>query len=65
MPKCNFSYLPPGRQMYRWLKASRDSVSRVSSPVENLEGVGGEPGVGHEPGVDPEVKDGLVVVVEF
>ena len=51
--------------MYRWLKASRDSVSRVSSPVENLEGVGGEPGVGHEPGVDPEVNDGLMVVVEF
>ena len=66
MPKCNFSYLPPGRQMYRWLKASRDSVSRVSTSVEDLEGVGDDPGGGgHEPGVDPEVGDGPIVVVVF
>ena len=66
MPKCNFSYLPPGRQMYRWLKASRDSVSRVSTSVEDLEGVVDDPGGGgHEPGVDPEVEDGLMVVVIF
>ena len=41
-------------------------MSRVSTSVEDLEGVGDDPGGGgHEPGVDPEVEDGLMVVVIF
>ena len=41
-------------------------MSRVSTSVEDLEGVGDDPGGGgHEPGVDPEVEDVLMVVVEF
>ena len=59
------SYLPSGRQMERWLEAIRDIVSREASSVEDPEGVGNDPGVGHEPGVDPEVEDGLMVVVIF
>ena len=40
-------------------------MSRVSSPVEYLEGVGGEPGVGHEPSVEAEVEGNPLDVVEF
>ena len=41
-------------------------MSRVSTSVEDLEGVGDDPGGGgHEPGVDPEVGDGPIVVVVF
>ena len=40
-------------------------MSRVSSPVEDLEGVGGEPGVGHEPSVEAEVEGNPLDVVEF
>ena len=47
------------------MEASSDIVSREASSVEDPEGVGDDPGVGHEPGVDPEVEDGLVVVVVF
>ena len=38
-------------------------MSRVSTSVEDLEGVGDDPGGGgHEPGVDPEVGDGPIEV---
>ena len=47
------------------MEASSDIVSREASSVEDPEGVGDDPGVGHEPGVDPEVEDGLMVVVVF
>ena len=47
------------------MEASSDIVSREASSVEDPEGVGDDPGVGHEPGVDPEVEDGLMVVVIF
>ena len=47
------------------MEASSDIVSREASSVEDPEGVGNDPGVGHEPGVDPEVEDGLMVVVIF
>ena len=40
-------------------------MSRVSSPVEDLEGVGGDPGVGHEPSVEAEVEGDPLDVVEF
>ena len=41
-------------------------MSRVSTSVEDLEGVVDDPGGGgHEPGVDPEVGDGPIVVVVF
>ena len=41
-------------------------MSRVSTSVEDLEGVGDDfGGGGHEPGVDPEVGDGPIVVVVF
>lgn len=47
------------------MEASSDIVSREASSVEDPEGVCDDPGVGHEPGVDPEVEDGLMVVVIF
>ena len=47
------------------MEASSDIVSRAASSVEDPEGVCDDPGVGHEPGVDPEVEDGLMVVVIF
>ena len=47
------------------MEASSDIVSREAPSVEDPEGVGDDPGVGHEPGVDPEVEDGLMVVVIF
>ena len=60
------SVIFPRRQMERWVNASSDIVSRVSSSVEDPEGVCDDPGGGgHEPGVDPEVEDGLMVVVVF
>ena len=41
-------------------------MSRVSTSVEDPEGVGDDPGGGgHEPGVDPKVGDGPIVVVVF
>ena len=60
------SVIFPRRQMDRWMEAMRDIVSREASSVKDPEGVGDDPGGGgHEPGVDPEVEDGLMVVVEF
>ena len=43
MLKRNFSYLPSGQKLDRWGDASRDSVSRVSSSVEDPAGVEGDP----------------------
>ena len=43
MSKRNFSYLPSGQKLDRWVDASRDSVSRVSSSVEDPAGVEGDP----------------------
>ena len=40
-------------------------MSRVSSPVEDLEGVGGDPGVGHEPSVEADIEGDPLDVVEF
>ena len=40
-------------------------MSRVSSPVEDLEGVGGDPGVGHEPSVEADVEGDPLDVVVF
>ena len=60
------SVIFPRRQMDRWMEAMRDIVSREASSVKDPEGVGDDPGGGgHEPGVDPEVEDGLAVVVVF
>ena len=47
------------------MEAMRDIVSREAASVEDPEGVGDDPGGGHEPNVDPEVGDGLMVVVVF
>ena len=39
-------------------------MSRVSSPVEDLEGVGGDPGVGHEPSVEADIEGDPLDVVD-
>ena len=56
---------PRGGRCTGGCRPAGTACPRVSSPVEDLEGVGGEPSVGHEPSVEAEVEGNPLDVVEF